>query len=71
MHVVVAQKFYKRVLELDEVVHHVDGNPNNFRKENLIIMKKKDHMKLHSYMKKKNLSLPRFLRLKSKKTKHL
>ena len=36
----------------DEVVHHKDGNPHNFRKDNLETMSRSEHSKLHA--KKRN-----------------
>ena len=57
----VAKSFYGRAIEEDEVVHHIDGNPRNFSKCNLIIMKKVDHEKLSIYMKnKKDVQYPKF-----------
>lgn len=34
-------------IPFDCVIHHLDGNIENNSKENLIIMEKKDHDKLH------------------------
>jgi hypothetical protein len=33
--------------ERNEVVHHVDGNPHNFRRNNLEPMSRSEHSRLH------------------------
>jgi hypothetical protein len=35
-----------------EVVHHKDGNPHNFRKDNLVNMSRSEHAKLHAKKKR-------------------
>lgn len=32
-------------------VHHIDGNPKNFKKDNLIIIHKEDHKLIHKLLK--------------------
>jgi len=32
----------------DRVVHHRDGNPHNFRRDNLVVMDRSDHSRLHA-----------------------
>jgi hypothetical protein len=32
----------------DQITHHKDGNPKNFRKSNLVNMSKSEHAKLHA-----------------------
>ena len=47
-----------------KVVHHKDGDKGNFRKNNLIVMDRSSHSRLHAKKKKKQLvvkiSLPSF-----------
>jgi hypothetical protein len=38
----------------DEVVHHIDGNPHNFRRDNLENMSRGEHSKLHADKRKKD-----------------
>ena len=60
-----AEKLYKRKILPSECVHHIDGDVNNYHKENLIIMKKRDHNRLHFFMRKWKLDYPKFnMRLK-------
>ena len=60
-HIHIAKKFYGMDLKDDEVVHHVDGNPQHFEKCNLIIMNKNDHEVLSKYMEsKKDIHYPKF-----------
>ncbi len=43
------------------VVHHIDGNKENFRKSNLILLRDKDHKDLERYIRKiKNLNIAYF-----------
>ena len=37
----------------DRVVHHIDGNKSNFRKNNLTVMTRSEHSTLHAKKKKK------------------
>jgi hypothetical protein len=46
MHRSVASNIKGRTLRNDEVVHHRDGNVNNFRKNNLSVMSRSFHSKL-------------------------
>jgi ribonucleotide reductase alpha subunit len=46
-HVAIAECKYKRKIKLSEVVHHVDHNHFNNSIDNLIIMDKHEHNKLH------------------------
>lgn len=43
----VARKMLKRDLREDEVVHHKDGNKLNNKKQNLEVMTKSEHYKIH------------------------
>lgn len=42
-HVLVAERKYSRILKTGEVVHHIDGNKQNNKPENLCILQKKRH----------------------------
>lgn len=37
-----------------QVTHHKDGNPKNFRKNNLVNMSRSEHAKLHAKKRRKN-----------------
>lgn len=43
----IAEKYFNKRLGDDEVVHHMDGNHDNNDPENLVIMKRSQHSKLH------------------------
>lgn len=49
-HIVVAEKNIRRSLRKNEVVHHLDGDRLNNRYENLLILEKSQHTKLHMYL---------------------
>lgn len=46
-HIYVMEKYLGRRLDGDECVHHKDGNIIDNSLENLLLMKKSDHSKLH------------------------
>ncbi|MBU0959324.1 MAG: HNH endonuclease [Nanoarchaeota archaeon] len=48
MHRKVAEKKRGRPLRDHEVVHHQDGDKTNFRKDNLSVMSRSFHSRLHS-----------------------
>ena len=52
VHRVVAENKIGRSLRSHEVVHHNDGNKNNFRKKNLSVMSRSFHSKLHTVKKR-------------------
>jgi hypothetical protein len=43
----IASEYFKKEILPDEVVHHIDGNHSNNDPENLVIMKKTQHSKIH------------------------
>lgn len=47
-HRAIAEKKIGRKLGKNEVVHHIDGNKHNNSEENLEVMNRSDHMKIHS-----------------------
>ncbi len=47
VHRTVAAKKVGGKIYPNNVVHHIDGNKRNFRKENLWVMSRSDHAKLH------------------------
>ena len=50
VHRKIAENKIGRKLRIGEVVHHQDGNPRNFRKNNLSVMSRGFHSKLHRRM---------------------
>lgn len=46
-HRYVIEKIIGRLLENDEIVHHIDGNTLNNSPENLQLMKKRDHDRMN------------------------
>lgn len=47
LHTVLIERLIGRYLENDEVVHHINHDRSDNRIENLLLMKKKDHMSMH------------------------
>lgn len=45
-----AETFLGRKLTCHEVVHHIDDNPKNNKLDNLLVMTRSDHVKLHKYL---------------------
>ena len=43
----IAEEYFQKKLLPDEVVHHIDGNHDNNDPENLVIMKRSQHSRLH------------------------
>lgn len=48
-HIVVVEKRMGRPLARNEVVHHLDGNRSNNRWENLLVIDRGQHAKLHAW----------------------
>lgn len=46
-HRIVAEKIIGRKLQENEVVHHIDGNKQNNSKENLVVITRGEHAKIH------------------------
>ena len=46
-HRLVMEKIIGRYLEPHEVVHHIDGNRQNNNEENLLLMTKTEHARMH------------------------
>lgn len=47
LHKVIAEAVYGKQIEDDEDIHHIDCNKKNYEFENLAIMKRSEHIKLH------------------------
>jgi len=50
-HILIAEENYGRSIKKGEEVHHLDCDPSNNRPENLIIVDKKTHRKIHHWIK--------------------
>lgn len=55
-HRIVVENFFGRLLEKDEIVHHINGDKKDNRIENLEVMKAKDHAALHGKERKKKFA---------------
>lgn len=53
-HILVAEKKIGRYLTDDEVVHHINGRKGDNRPENLAVMTKSEHAKLHWMIRRYN-----------------
>jgi len=51
-HIVVAEKSLGRRLFSDEVCHHLDGNRGNNCVENILVLSRAQHTKLHEWLKR-------------------
>lgn len=50
-HIKIAGEFLGRPLRKSEVVHHLDGVRSNNRTENLLVLLRSEHIKLHTWLK--------------------
>jgi len=57
-HHVIAEEILGRELTGDEVVHHLDNNKTNNSPDNLLILMKAQHTKLHGWL-NKNIVIPK------------
>lgn len=48
-HRVVAEQKYGRKLTFDDVVHHIDGNKRNNHPDNLEVLTRKEHCRVHNF----------------------
>ena len=56
-HRAIVEELLKRKLEYNEVIHHIDGNPKNNAFENLIVLSRSSHVKLHRALAKEKVTL--------------
>jgi hypothetical protein len=49
-HIFIMESHLGRKMGKDEVIHHLDCNRSNNRRENLIVLNRGDHAKIHSWM---------------------
>lgn len=49
-HIAIAEELLGRKLKEDEIVHHMDCNRSNNRHENLLVLNRSQHMKLHLWI---------------------
>lgn len=52
-HRIIAERMLGRKLRPDEVVHHIDGNKRNNAPENLMVLTRAEHAKLHADLKRR------------------
>jgi hypothetical protein len=52
----IAEEIVGRKLKTNEVVHHIDEDPKNNQTENLIIITRNSHSKLHAFLNKQKLA---------------
>ena len=53
-HRLVAEQKYGRKLTSSDIVHHIDGNKTNNNPENIVVLTRSEHAKLHNGLKKCN-----------------
>ena len=54
-HRAIVEELLQRKLNYNEIVHHIDGNPKNNVLDNLLILSRSNHVKLHRELAKKKL----------------
>lgn len=54
LHIILAEYYFNTTVKEGEVVHHKNGNRQDNRKENLEIMTKEEHDRLHAKLRSKN-----------------
>ena len=54
-HRAIVEELLQRKLDYNEIIHHIDGNPKNNSLDNLIILSRSNHGKLHKELLKKKL----------------
>ena len=57
VHRVLAESLLNRNLTSQEIVHHIDWNPKNNEVINLIIMSRKQHVRLHCFLREQRIIL--------------
>lgn len=53
IHRKIMEEYLGRKLHIDEEVHHIDGNHLNNRIENMVVISKSEHSRIHASMKKR------------------
>ena len=53
----IAEQILNKKLNTNQVVHHIDGNPKNNALNNLIVISRAQHGRLHQYLKEMRASL--------------
>ena len=57
-HIKVAESMIGRKLDDNEVVHHLDQDKTNNRHENIIVLSRSQHMKIHEWLKRASIGKP-------------
>lgn len=71
VHKAVAEKKVGGKIFPDRVVHHLDGDKTNFSRDNLVVMSRSEHSKLHYHEKKTNEIKSKFSFLNKKKKNNI
>ncbi|HOI76132.1 MAG TPA: HNH endonuclease [Methanofastidiosum sp.] len=71
VHIAVKEKQLGGKVYPDGVVHHKDGNKNNFSRDNLIVMSRSEHSKLHYHEQKANEIKSKYSLFNNKKKNNL